>query len=253
MSAPSPALADLLAYLADIGYGELYLRAASGEAAGAAAAPPPRDEELPAAARPGSLFDPPPVEVPAEAGARAAALAALAVEASTCTRCRLAGGRQTVVFGAGNPDADLMFVGEAPGAEEDRQGLPFVGRAGELLNRIIQAIELRREDVYIANILKCRPPGNRDPLPDEAASCLPYLEQQIALVRPRVLVALGRIAAQVLLGNDTPIGRMRGQWFRVLDVPTMVTYHPAALLRNPALKRPTWEDMQQVRDRLRAG
>ncbi len=191
--------------------------------------------------------------VPEDPAARAAALAALGAKAAGCTKCRLAGGRQTVVFGSGNPDADLMFVGEAPGAEEDRQGLPFVGRAGELLTRIIQAIELRREDVYIANILKCRPPGNRDPLPDEAGACLPFLEQQIALVRPRVLVALGRIAAQVLLGNDTPIGRMRGQWFRVQGVPTMVTYHPAALLRNPALKRPTWEDMQQVRDRLRAG
>jgi DNA polymerase len=180
-------------------------------------------------------------------------LAALAGKAGACTRCRLAGGRQTVVFGMGDPDADLMFVGEAPGAEEDRQGLPFVGRAGELLTRIIQAIEMRREEVYIANILKCRPPGNRDPLPDEAAACMPFLEEQIALVRPRVLVALGRIAAQVLLGNDTPIGRMRGRWYRVQEVPTMVTYHPAALLRNPALKRPTWEDMQQVRDRLREG
>ncbi|HEX5758852.1 MAG TPA: uracil-DNA glycosylase [Thermoanaerobaculia bacterium] len=233
MSAPSPPLAELLSYLADIGYGELYLRAPAG------------GEPEPAAAAPGE--EPPPLAT------RAAALAALAVEASACTRCRLAGGRQTVVFGSGNPDADLMFVGEAPGAEEDRQGLPFVGRAGELLTRIIQAIELRREEVYIANILKCRPPGNRDPLPDEAASCLPYLAEQIALVRPRVLVALGRVAAQVLLGNDTPIGRMRGQWFEVQGVPTMVTYHPAALLRNPSLKRPTWEDLQQVRDRLRAG
>ena len=143
-----------------------------------------------------------------------------------------------------------MFIGEGPGAEEDRQGLPFVGRAGELLTRIIEAIGMTRDEVYIANIVKCRPPGNRDPQPDEVAACRSYLERQIALVRPRLLVALGRIAAQTLLGNDLPIGRMRGQWFEVLGVPLMVTYHPAALLRNPALKRPTWEDMQLVRDRL---
>jgi uracil-DNA glycosylase len=145
-----------------------------------------------------------------------------------------------------------MFIGEGPGAEEDRQGLPFVGRAGELLTRIIEAIGMTRDQVYIANIVKCRPPGNRDPQPDEVAACRSYLERQVALVRPRLLVALGRIAAQTLLGNDLPIGRMRGQWFEVLGVPLMVTYHPAALLRNPALKRPTWEDMQQVRDRLQA-
>ncbi|HET9226847.1 MAG TPA: uracil-DNA glycosylase [Thermoanaerobaculia bacterium] len=168
-----------------------------------------------------------------------------------CTRCRLAQGRQKTVFGSGNPDADLMLIGEAPGAEEDKQGLPFVGAAGELLTKIIQAIDLRREDIYIANILKCRPPGNRDPQPDEVAACRGYLEKQIDLVKPRVIVALGRIAAQTLLGNESPIGQMRGQWFRVRGIPAMVTYHPAALLRNPGLKRPTWEDMQQVRDRLR--
>jgi DNA polymerase len=195
-------------------------------------------------------------ERPASAAAppaeRARDLRTVGEEAAGCVRCRLSGGRQTVVFGSGDPNADLMFVGEGPGAEEDRQGLPFVGRAGELLTRIIQAIELGREDVYIANIVKCRPPGNRDPEPDEVAACRGYLERQIALVQPRILVALGRIAAQALLGTDTPIGKLRGQWYTVQGVPTMVTFHPAALLRNPALKRPTWEDMQQVRDRLRA-
>ncbi|HXO29986.1 MAG TPA: uracil-DNA glycosylase, partial [Thermoanaerobaculia bacterium] len=185
-----------------------------------------------------------------EAAARAAALGAMAEVVAACRRCRLCEGRQKTVFGSGDPHADLMFIGEGPGAEEDRQGLPFVGRAGELLTRIIEAIGMTRDQVYIANIVKCRPPGNRDPQPDEVAACRPYLERQIALVRPRLLVALGRIAAQALLGNDLPIGRMRGQWFEVLGVPLMVTYHPAALLRNPALKRPTWEDMQQVRDRL---
>ena len=146
-----------------------------------------------------------------------------------------------------------MLIGEGPGAEEDRQGLPFVGPAGELLTRIIQAIQMSRDDVYIANIVKCRPPGNRDPQPDEIQACRGYLEKQVALVRPRLLVALGRIAAQTLLGNDGPIGQLRGRWHQAFGLPTMVTYHPAALLRNPALKRPTWEDMQQVRDRLRGG
>jgi DNA polymerase len=178
-------------------------------------------------------------------------LATVREEALACTACRLAGGRQTVVFGSGDPDADLMFIGEGPGAEEDRQGLPFVGRAGELLTKMIEAIERKRESVYIANVVKCRPPGNRDPEPDEVAACSSFLERQIDLVRPRVLVILGRIAAHALLKVDTPIGRLRGHWTTVRGVDTMVTFHPAALLRNPAFKRPTWEDLQQVRDRLR--
>lgn len=247
-----PALADLLAYLGEMGYGDLYLD-------------PPRDPSraavppVPAASRvaesvpapvPAAVAAPP---VPAGPTGDNAELAALAAAAAACTRCRLAEGRTKVVFGSGNPAAELMFVGEGPGADEDRQGLPFVGAAGELLTRIIQAIEMTRDEVYIANVVKCRPPGNRDPQPDEVAACRGYLEKQIALVRPRILVALGRVAAQTLLGNDAPIGRLRGQWFKVQGIPTMVTYHPAALLRNPALKRPTWEDMQQVRDLLRAG
>jgi len=145
-----------------------------------------------------------------------------------------------------------MFVGEGPGAEEDRQGLPFVGPAGALLTRMIAAIGLRREETYIANVVKCRPPGNREPRPDEVAACRAFLDAQIDSVRPRALVALGRVAAQALLGNELPIGRMRGQWYEVRGVPTMVTYHPAALLRNSAYKRPTWEDLQRVRDRLSA-
>jgi uracil-DNA glycosylase len=280
------ALAELLGYLGEIGYGELYLRRAAGMeggapvAAGAAGGPAAAgagrlgvvtaaggdrsgeveadaDAEavgaLVAAARAAGGEGAGGKEEGAEAAAaRTAALGAMAEVVAACRRCRLCEGRQKTVFGSGNPDADLMFIGEGPGAEEDRQGLPFVGRAGELLTRIIEAIGMTRGQVYIANIVKCRPPGNRDPQPDEVAACRPYLERQIALVRPRLLVALGRIAAQTLLGNDLPIGRMRGQWFEVLGVPTMVTYHPAALLRNPALKRPTWEDMQQVRDRLQA-
>jgi uracil-DNA glycosylase family 4 len=224
-----PALADLLGYLKDIGYTDLYPQAAKVDPA----------LSLPA--------DPPAVSTSGNGD-----LDALAAAVEGCTRCRLAQGRQKVVFGSGNPEADLMFIGEGPGAEEDRQGLPFVGAAGELLTKIIQAMDLRRDDVYIANVVKCRPPGNRDPQPDEVAACRGYLERQIELVRPRLLVILGRVAAQTLLGNESPIGQMRGQWYQVRGIPTMITYHPAALLRNPALKRPTWEDMQQVRDRLRA-
>lgn len=248
-----PALRDLLGYLVDIGYGDLY--AGSVAPASAPADPPSRSA-------PHTLADPPAAPAPpgapsaarvapADLDARRGELAEIEQRVSVCTRCRLSEGRTRTVFGSGNPAAELMFIGEGPGAEEDKQGLPFVGRAGELLTRIVQAIEMRREDIYIANVVKCRPPGNRDPQPDEVIACRGYLERQIELIQPRVIVALGRIAAQTLLGNEDPIGRMRGRWFKVLGVPTMVTYHPAALLRNPALKRPTWEDMQQVRDRLR--
>jgi uracil-DNA glycosylase len=245
---PTP-LSEILAYLSEIGYGDLYLRPG-----------PVRQESAPASApapRPAPAPEPtvPPQRVIDSPGAavRLAELEGLAAMVAGCTRCRLAEGRKNVVFGSGNPNADLMLIGEGPGAEEDRQGLPFVGPAGELLSKIIQAIDMKREEVYIANVVKCRPPGNRDPQPDEVQACRGYLEKQIALVRPRILVALGRTAAQALLGNESPIGQLRGRWYQVFGVPTMVTYHPAALLRNQALKRPTWEDMQQVRDRLRGG
>jgi len=177
-------------------------------------------------------------------------LADIEAQALGCTRCDLSASRKSVVFGSGSAQANLMFIGEAPGAEEDRQGLPFVGRAGELLTRIIGAINLSRDEVYIANIIKCRPPGNRDPRPDEVTACRGYLERQIDLIAPKVIVLLGKVAAQTLLGNDLPLGRMRGQWYKVRGVETRVTYHPAALLRNASFKRPTWEDMQVVRDRL---
>lgn len=241
MSRARSDLRDVLVYLEGIGYGELYLpteRVGKGASA---------REPAPASPEPTAPASDAPVPGAEE---RAAALAALAREAEACEKCRLWRGRTTVVFGTGDPDADLMFIGEGPGAEEDRQGLPFVGAAGQLLDKIIQAIGLERGQVYIANIVKCRPPGNRDPQADEAAACRPYLERQIQLVRPKVIVALGRVAAQALLGNDLPLGRMRGRWSSVQGVPTMVTYHPAALLRNRHWKRPTWEDMQAVRDRL---
>jgi uracil-DNA glycosylase len=243
-----PGLADLLGYLGDLGYGDLYLRRAP--AVRPAADVPPREAATAPPTPPArAAAVPSPGDIPLSE--TAAALAALAAEAAACTRCRLAQGRHLVVFGSGDPAAELMFIGEGPGAEEDRQGLPFVGPAGELLTKIIQAMDLTRDQVYIANVVKCRPPGNRDPQPEEVAACRGYLERQIDLVQPRVIVALGKTAAQTLLGNESPVGRMRGQWFAVRGVPTLVTYHPAALLRNPALKRPTWDDMQQVRDHLR--
>jgi uracil-DNA glycosylase family 4 len=172
---------------------------------------------------------------------------------SGCRACALCETRTQTVFGVGNRQADLMIIGEAPGADEDRQGEPFVGKAGQLLNLMLATIGLRREQVYIANILKCRPPGNRDPLPEEALRCQPYLMRQIALIRPRVLLAVGRISAQNLLRTDTPIGRLRGRWqdFGPDKIPLMVTYHPAYLLRSPEQKARAWEDLVAVARRLR--
>ncbi|MFZ0428224.1 MAG: uracil-DNA glycosylase [Acidobacteriota bacterium] len=167
-----------------------------------------------------------------------------------CTRCKLHGGRTHIVFGVGDPNADLMFVGEAPGADEDRQGEPFVGRAGQLLTKIIEAIELQREQVYIANILKCRPPQNRDPQPDEVASCEPFLFQQIEVIRPMIIVALGKYAAQTLLRSTEAISRLRGRFFEYRGSLLMPTFHPSYLLRNPSGKREVWEDMKKVRETL---
>ncbi|OGG48135.1 MAG: hypothetical protein A3F84_00150, partial [Candidatus Handelsmanbacteria bacterium RIFCSPLOWO2_12_FULL_64_10] len=166
---------------------------------------------------------------------------------SDCQKCPLAKGRTRVVFGSGDPEAGLMFIGEGPGRDEDESGQPFVGAAGQLLTRIIEAAKLRREDVYIANIVKCRPPNNRDPMPDEIATCLPYLQRQVEIVKPRVICALGKVAAQTLLQSDEPIGKLRGRVHRYGDIKLIATYHPAALLRNAAFKRPTWEDMKLVR------
>ena len=172
-----------------------------------------------------------------------------------CTLCGLHATRTQTVFGVGRRDADLLVIGEAPGADEDLKGEPFVGRAGQLLTAMLRAIGLARRDVYIANILKCRPPGNRDPQPQEAAACTPYLTQQIALVAPRVILAVGRIAAQWLLQTDTPIGRLRGQTFRYGErgTPLVVTYHPAYLLRSPLAKATAWKDLCVVRDLLENG
>ena len=169
-----------------------------------------------------------------------------------CSRCKLHTlGRTQVVFGVGNPNADLMFVGEAPGADEDIQGEPFVGRAGQLLTKIIEAIGLRREEVYIANVIKCRPPGNRNPEPDEVEQCEPFLFRQIDTVKPKVIVALGKFAAQCLLRTNDPITRIRGREFKYRDAILIPTYHPAYLLRTPSAKREVWEDMKRVRAILR--
>jgi DNA polymerase len=165
-----------------------------------------------------------------------------------CSRCKLHTlGRRQVVFGVGNPNADLMFVGEAPGADEDIQGEPFVGRAGQLLTKIIEAIGMTRQDVYIANVIKCRPPQNRNPEPDEVEKCEPFLFRQIETIKPKVIVALGKFAAQSLLKTTDPITRIRGREYKYRDAILMPTYHPAYLLRNPASKREVWEDMKRVR------
>jgi len=179
------------------------------------------------------------------------ALAAVRADIGDCTRCKLhTPGRTQIVFGVGNPEADLMFVGEAPGGEEDIQGVPFVGRAGQLLTKIIEAIGLKREDVYIANVIKCRPPQNRNPEPDEVATCEPFLFQQIDIIKPKVIVALGKFGAQTLLRTLDPISRLRGRVFEYRGSKLIPTFHPAYLLRNPSSKREVWEDMKLVRKLL---
>jgi len=183
----------------------------------------------------------------------AEALVGVRTEIGDCTRCKLhAQGRRQIVFGVGSPEADLMFVGEAPGADEDIQGIPFVGRAGQLLTKIIEAIGLKREDVYIANVIKCRPPGNRNPEQDEVETCEPFLFQQIDIIRPKVIVALGTFAARTLLRTLDPISRLRGRVYEYRGAKLIPTFHPAYLLRNPASKREVWEDMKVVRRLLQA-
>jgi len=167
-----------------------------------------------------------------------------------CKRCKLCSGRKNLVFGVGNPRARLVFVGEGPGAEEDNQGIPFVGAAGQLLTKMIAAMGYSRDEVYICNVVKCRPPGNRNPEPDEIEACQPFLEAQLNAIRPSVIIALGKFAAQTLLRTDTPITRLRGQWREYVGIPLMPTFHPAYLLRNPAEKKPAWTDLQAVMARF---
>ncbi len=198
--------------------------------------------------------DPPPVATLPVFTSSAAALAAIKTDiGADCSRCKLHTlGRRQVVFGVGNPDADLMFVGEAPGADEDIQGIPFVGRAGQLLTKIIEAIGLTRDQVYIANVIKCRPPQNRNPEQDEVETCEPFLFQQIDVIKPKVIVALGTFAARALLRTLDPISRLRGRTYEYRGATLIPTFHPAYLLRNPASKREVWEDMKLAKKLLEA-
>jgi uracil-DNA glycosylase len=237
------ALAARLSFYADIGVTHLDLapaRSAGAPASVETSSSSPPEENIAASRADG------PVERP-----NGLELSAIRGELGECSRCRLHEGRRNIVFGVGNPQADLMFVGEAPGADEDEQGLPFVGRAGQLLTRIIEAMKLTRDRVYIANILKCRPPENRNPLPDEVAQCEPFLFKQVEAIRPMVIVALGKYAAQTLLRTEESISRLRGRFFEYRGSLLMPTFHPSYLLRNPAAKREVWEDMRKVMETLR--
>jgi uracil-DNA glycosylase family 4 len=219
------------------------------------ATPPTPTEESrrvsprPAAATPAVARAPEPVRVPVEPLPPGIGWEPLRERVAGCTACELCKTRTQTVFGVGNRQAEWLIIGEAPGAEEDRQGEPFVGRAGQLLNAMLLSIGLPRESVFIANVLKCRPPGNRDPKPEEVARCLPYLSAQIALLKPKMLLAVGRIAAQNLLATDLPLSRLRGKLhtFGEANTPLVITYHPAYLLRTPADKRKAWEDLKFAR------
>jgi len=177
-------------------------------------------------------------------------LEAIRSDIGDCQRCKLAPTRTTIVFGSGNPSAEIVFVGEAPGYEEDQQGLPFVGEAGRLLTKIIESIGIKREDAYICNILKCRPPGNRNPEPDEVLVCSPFLKRQIATIRPKIVCCLGKFAAQTMLQRADPISRLRGEFHDIDGMRVIATFHPAYLLRSPEKKREVWEDMKQIRAEL---
>lgn len=221
--------------------GEVFIGAAASREPGD---PPPGARALRALGEPSPA---PSGEEVRTAGDRAEELEAFRRRICTCTRCPLGQTRQRFVFGDGDPGAGILFVGEGPGEEEDRQGLPFVGPAGQLLTKIIEAMKLGREQVYICNAVKCRPPGNRTPSPEELAACAPYLEEQIGIIKPRIICALGRTAAQALLGVHAPLNALRGQLHQYRGIPVVVTYHPAALLRHAEWKRQTWEDVKWLR------
>lgn len=236
-----------LEYFRDLGLRELFITSSRP-------APGPRDSHKPAprlpAIRPGSdaVATDPLARPVVPAGFKS--LEELNAFAAGCPRCKLSVSRQHMVMGQGSPRAKLMFIGEAPGADEDLQGLAFVGRAGQLLTKIIEAIGMRRDDVFIGNVLKCRPPENRNPEPDEVEACLPYLREQIRLIGPRIIVTLGAYATQAILETDLSIGKLRGRFHPLGPVQVMPTYHPAFLLRSPERKKDVWADMQLVRDFL---
>ncbi|MEI6666913.1 MAG: uracil-DNA glycosylase [Acidobacteriota bacterium] len=204
------------------------------------------------AATPATTAAPSAATVQADGETTVESLEMLRAEIGDCTRCKLHRlGRSHIVFGVGNPSADLMLVGEAPGHDEDLQGVPFVGRAGQLLTKIIEAIELTRDQVYIANVIKCRPPENRNPDPDEVETCEPFLFRQVQIIKPKVIVALGTFAAHTLLRSTEPISKLRGRFYRYGDAALLATFHPAYLLRSPDRKRDVWDDMKKVRAVLR--
>jgi uracil-DNA glycosylase family 4 len=241
-------IADHLRHFSELGVDGISRNAAWRRRAADTPVAPAASVDQPAAAETEST---PSAPEPLIQIARSSADALAAIRADIgedCSRCKLhALGRRQIVFGVGNPDADLMFVGEAPGGDEDVQGIPFVGRAGQLLTKIIEAIGLARDQVYIANVIKCRPPGNRNPDPDEVETCEPFLFQQIDVVRPKVIVALGTFAAKTLLRTQDPISRLRGRVYDFRGVKLIPTFHPAFLLRSPDRKRDVWEDMKKVR------
>jgi len=255
MSSPNrPQIEAWLKYFDDLGLGPFYLDRAAAElpaieAAASKKAAAPRTSPRPAAtpkrspevALPvlPSLFDP-------TQKIEGDSLERIREDIGDCKRCRLCEARNKIVFGDGSPTTQLVFVGEGPGHDEDMQGLPFVGRAGKLLTQMIEAMGLRREDVYICNIVKCRPPGNRQPERDEVATCSPFLDRQLAVIRPKVLVCLGNVAAQTLLGTNKSISQFRGQWFDFRGSKLLATYHPAFLLRTPSAKSEVWTDLKKV-------
>jgi uracil-DNA glycosylase len=249
---------DELRLLRDLGFTHLDIPpGASGEIAGEALARPGSEsdsaEDVAAASEALSAVHSEPGGPATGQIVASADLKVLSQIAAGCLRCRLAKGRTQVVFGVGNPTAELMFIGEAPGHDEDVQGKPFVGRAGQLLTDIIRAMKLTRDQVYIANVIKCRPPGNRNPEPDELDACRPFIRRQVALIRPKVIVTLGRFALQSLMEKGYAISAVRGQWLLLEGVKVMPTYHPAYLLRNPAAKKDVWTDMKKVMEELGVG
>jgi DNA polymerase len=236
------ALADRVQYYREIGIHDFYRRDVPENVSAI-------DKAQTLAAEEGAALESAPASAPDVDHAEALRL--IREDLGDCTRCKLHTlGRKQIVFGVGNPNAELMFVGEGPGADEDAQGIPFVGRAGQLLTNMIAAMGLSRDDVYIANVVKCRPPQNRTPEPDECATCSPFLMRQIDTIQPKVIVALGAVSAKNLLQVNAPIGQLRGKWYDFRGTRLMVTFHPAYLLRDPSKKREAWHDLQQVMAQL---
>jgi uracil-DNA glycosylase len=246
------ALRERLRYYNELGIYDFYQRSTGEQPALTELQPAQREEKTRTPAMPETEED---MFAPAQLEARVTdpvkALRTIREDLGDCTRCVLhKQGRKQIVFGVGNPGADLMFIGEAPGADEDEQGEPFVGRAGQLLNNMIKAMGLRREDVYIANIIKCRPPGNRTPEREECETCSPFLMRQIEVIKPKVIVALGAVAAKTLLAINAPMTELRGRWYDFRGTKLAVTYHPAFLLRDPRQKKEAWKDLQRVMNEL---